>query len=79
MKYHEPELHFISAAMAGAVCVGGSNASVISECTSGSDVIIPKCEPGSAANTTCESGTGNVSSCDVGTAQGEACHTGTIA
>ena len=76
MKYHKPGLHFISASMADAVCVSGSNATPIGECTLGSDVNIKACKSGIIASKECKTGTYNTRKCKNGIFQGQSCGSG---
>ncbi len=57
MKYCMPQIHLISAAEANAVCVDGSIASPIVECTVGGNVTMRNCNVGAGANGKCVSGT----------------------
>jgi hypothetical protein len=76
MKYHKPMLHFITAALAGAVCSNGSNATPIAECTLGSDVGSKKCQAGNIASKECKNGSANPNRCRSGASVGQGCVSG---
>lgn len=76
MKYHKPELHFISAAMTSASCVSGSVAIPVQECTVGPGVTVGKCSAGIVPGQKCSIGTSPFNCTPVGANVGAVCVTG---